>query len=555
MLKLKGRSVVFGHVCGPAFVYQQNIGRIPSFSIVKEQIPAEWLKFEKARYETREQLLACKAKAQQLDYGDKSVVFDIQVALLDDSYVLQELKKELQNSLKNIAFCLDKVIKKCSQQFQHSASLCVRERYFDLKDVGDRLMQILLEQPCKQKQKKGVLVAESLGPSDVISLNKEDVLGIVLENSCTTSHALILAKGLRVPIVVGVEGACEKINTNDLLELNGESGEVFVNPDNVKFFDEKTPKVSGRPVLVDGESVDFYWVYDGIDSKNTSKDLPTQGIGLVRSEMLLAGRNDFPKEEEQFLFYKNIVEQTVDGVVVLRTWDIGGDKKLDLQGQLHEENPFLGVRGIRYCLENEAVFKSQLLAMLRASAFGKTQILYPMISCVEELIQANKILEECKNHLHIHGVPFDTHVPVGIMVEVPGVALALDLFAPHCDFFSLGTNDLVQYTLAVDRTNDNVAKLYQMTHPAILRILMWVYEQAKNTGKKIFVCGEMPNSIVPLLMCLGIGYRNFTVCVQNFSSLIAVLHKVNLSRLKDALKQALEKEKAEDIFELFEKII
>ena len=553
VLKLMGRVVSFGHAIGPAFMLKKHLFSVPEFTISEEQIPQEWARFEKACKEAERQLMECKVQVggnTEMGHGE---IFDIQIALLKDSYILHELKRTLQHSLKNIETCLVTVVDKCVQRFHEKELLPVHGHYGDLQDVHKRLLCILTgEGNCEQKaaSKGGICIAKDLEPSDVITLKEAEVAGILLECDCAASHAVILARSLRVPILVGVRDACSQIREGAMVEIDSELGACWVN--------KEVPNASAvqelalpNEVSLEGQRVHFYLSYDGHES-HLLKSPAISGIGLVRSEVLFFNRENFPEEEEQFLFYKRIAESANGKPVVLRTLDIGGDK-LPKGQAVQELNPFLGLRGIRYCLKNEDLFRRQLTAMLRASAFGCVKILYPMISGVNELIRANEILGACKQILADRGVPFASNIEVGAMVETPSAVFCMNDLAKHCDFFSVGTNDLIQYTLAVDRTNSAVAHLYQMAHPAIFRCLRLIAQQASEQNKEVLVCGELPNSIVPFLMCLSLGYRSFVVYDNSIPYLAHLCDKISLSDLQKLAVRAQCSPSTATIFSIYEK--
>lgn len=538
VLKLMGRAVSFGHAVGPAFVLKKHSSVVPEFSIAEDQIAHEWLRFEKACKEAERQLVECKAHVGNSVEMDRAEIFDIQIALLKDSYILHELKRMLRDSLKNVEACLVAVVEKCLQRFREKESALGQEHYWDLQDICRRLLRILTGEVTGENRivpKGSVCVAKGLEPSEVITLKEAKISGILLECECAASHAVILAKSLKVPILIGIKDACSKIKEGTIIEIDGDRGVCWANKEVEKM--PVTQKLSiPDKISIEDQNVGFYLSYDGNES-SLLKVSAISGIGLVRSEMLFFNRDDFPDEEEQFLFYRRIVESANGKPVVLRTLDIGGDKLP--KGQcVQESNPFLGLRGIRYCLKHEDVFRQQLMAMLRASAFGCVRILYPMISDVNELIRANEILETCKQDLSDKGIVYNSNIEVGAMIETPGAVFCMNDLAKHCDFFSVGTNDLIQYTLAVDRTNATVAPLYKMTHPAVFRCLRLIAQQVNELDKEILVCGELPNAVVPFLMCLSLGYRSFVIYENSIPYLAHLCNKISLRELKMLVAQA-----------------
>lgn len=553
VVRLTGRTVGFGHAVGPVFKLEECLSAVPEFAITKEQIPQEWMRFEKVCEEAERQLLECKTYMGNGSEIERSEVFDIQIALLKDSYILQELKRTMQNKLKNVEACLVSVVEKCVKMFREKDSSPVLGTYGDLQDVSKRLLCLLEGRDVRNGivDKKGnICVAKNLEPSDVITLKEAGIAGILLECDCTASHAVILARSLRVPILVGVKDVCSKMNDGAIVEIDSEMGACWVNDGKENVSITSTLPIPDT-ISLDGQSIRFYLSYDGYDSPLLERSL-ISGVGLVRSEMLFFNREDFPDEEEQFLFYKDIVASANGKPVVLRTLDVGGDKLPRKQFQ-QELNPSLGLRGIRYSLKNEDMFCQQLLAILRASALGCVRILYPMISDVGELIQANKFLEKCKWILSDRKIDFDPEIKVGVMLETPSAVLCMNDLAAHCDFFSVGTNDLIQYTLVVDRTNPAVANLYQMTHPAIFRCLRLIARQSSELKKEVYVCGELPNGVVPFLMCLSLGFRSFVVYDNYVSYLANLCNKVDKADLEILIAEAQNKTSSGAVFSVFEK--
>lgn len=553
VLRLMGRAVSFGHAVGPAFILKKNVATVPEFTISKEQIPQEWSRFENACKIAEQQLLTCKTFVENGSKVKRGEVFDIQIALLKDSYILQELKRTLQVTLKNIETCWTIVIKKCMKVFCEREALPALKNDGDLQDICQRLLCILTGEDVGKKitHKKGcICVTKNLEPSDVITLKNAGISGIVLENDCVTSHAIILAKSLRIPILTGVKDACTRIKDNAVVEIDSEMGACWVNKKNTSTTDIHTLTLPDSFSL-SGQNVHFYLAYDGCHLPLLQKST-IDGIGLVRTELLFFNRETLPDEEEQFLFYKDIVTSAHGKPVTLRTLDIGGDKLPN--GQCSQElNPFLGLRGIRYCLKHETIFRQQLLAMLRASAFGCVRILYPMISDVQELVHANQILEECKHILANKQIAFCQTIQIGAMLETPSAVLCMNDLAAYCDFFSIGTNDLIQYILAVDRTNPVVANLYQITHPSVFRCLHFIAKQANKQGKEVLVCGELPNGVVPFLMCLGLGFRSFVAYENHIPYLAHLCNKIDRTALETLTTQALNITSSDAIFSIFEK--
>lgn len=544
MKQYRGIGVNFGKVFGQVFCYQKNNLGIPHYKISKENVLDEWKRYQNALVKTKMQLLDCQKNMQEKLGENEAEIFEIQLALLEDDYLSKALYKEIEASLCNVEYCLKKVMDTCMHQFKGHEMLHIRESCWDFNDVTSRILKNLLlviDSPHAKIELKGkIIVASNLEPSDVADFVDKEIAGIVLEEACLTSHAIIMARGLNIPIIVGVEGIYSKVVAGEKILIDGTNGKVFLRP--FDWFLEQYLKISEANVKEfktkkESITVDFWFSYDSHLTGDLLGAHQAKGIGLLRTESVFLSKIELPDEEKQFLFYKSVVEKVAPYPIVLRVLDVGGDKIAKTSFR-EEFNSFLGVRGIRYCLFNSGIFKKQLRAMLRASAFGKARILYPMITGVEDLLQANALLEECKNELRIEGIPYDEAIPVGAMIEVPSAVLLMEQLSSLCQFFNLGTNDLIQYTLAADRTNSLISKRYSAIHPSFLRMLKIVFENAKNLKIPISVCGEMVSSDIGFLICLAIGFRSFCVYssqIECLKSILLDLEQEDLSFIFDKI--------------------
>ncbi len=557
----RGIGITRGKVLGQVFCYQKDLLGVPCYRISPKDIESEWVRYQVALDLTKTQLLECQKNVKEKLGTNEAEVFEIQLALLDDNYLSKALYKEIESNLYNVEFCLKNVIEVCMRQFKGHAMLHVRESCLDFDDVTSRILKNLLSissiAPLNANLQGKIIVADNLEPSDVVDLSDKEIVAIVLANTCLNSHAIIVARGLNVPIVVGVEGIHLKVSSHDIILVDGSAGKVFINPSKVFADHYLTESERKKKLGVTQENVldvDFWLSYDAHLTKEFMNSNQIKGIGLLRSESIFLSKDEIPEEEEQFLFYKSVVEKFAPFPVVLRVLDVGGDKIA--KGAVQKEpNPFLGIRGIRYCLYNDGLFKHQLRAMLRASAFGKVQILYPMITGSEDLLQANALLEECKLELRNEKIAYDDSIPIGSMIEIPSAVLLMDHLSKFCQFFSLGTNDLVQYTLAADRTNNLVARRYGDLHPSILRMLKMVYENAHVIQTPITICGEMASSIKGFLVGLALGFRSFCVYdnqVECLKSILCNLNKEDLAFIADKLWAF---SNSQDISRFFEKFL
>ena len=541
MLELKGQFITQGSAYGPAFWYERNVFSIPCFDITKEQIPHELARLKEARKKTKKQLLLSKEEAVRTFGPKQAKVFDIQIALLDDPYLEQLEQETLVKNLKNAEACLDIVSNRCLQKIKETCIVKTGERYLELEDVTICLIKNLLNYTDKKVfslPQDCILFAEKLEPSDVMSLKDEKIVGLVLTENCFAAHAVILARGMNIPIVLGADVKKEQVSHNTWVQLDSKSGAVVLNPVVASLTASLPSQEITDPISKDGVCVDFWLTSGSVLPAEKIELLGAKGIGLFRSEEIFLNQPVFLSEEEQFQAYKDRVMAAAPYPIVLRTLDIGGDKTADIV-KSKDPNPFLGLRAIRYCLKHQKVFKTQLRAMLRASAFGSIRILYPMISGVMELIEANTLLEQCKKELQQQGIAFDENVPVGCMIEIPSAVCTLDQLAPHCQFWNVGTNDLVQYTLAMDRTNSQVSHWHNMAHPAILRSLKWIVDSASNFNQPVCLCGEMAGLAATFLICLGLGFRSFSIYEDQIPYLKQVLHRASIKDLSKITEDAL----------------
>lgn len=529
-IKLKGKPIVFGHARGFAFLYRKDVSSIPCYDIPVDQTYQEWQRFLRALEEAKIQLEQLKENAIKVFGIDEAEIFDVQLALLEDPYILDHLQKKLSEIKKNIEFCFKQIVDDCSNRFKSHKLSLIKERYLDFDDIVSRLLKILLKDVSsnffEENLEGRILLAQTLTPSDVFSLKGKGIRGILLEEKCFISHAIILAKNLGVPIVVGLENLCSLAKSDVPIEINGETGEVWLG---VEKFHLAPEVLFEKKDFCNQSNIEFYLSYNESTSEDFLRESFIAGIGLLRSEVLFLSKNNVLSEEEQFSHYKEAVVKAKGKTVILRTLDVGGDKMLSTTSS--KSSP-LGLRGIRWSLKNTPAFKTQLRAMLKASAYGNAKILYPMVSSTQELKQANEILENCKEELKSENIPFQENIETGAMLETSCSFLIMDLLAKHCSFFSIGSNDLMQYLLDIDRTDEQVAELYDWQHPAVLRTLQATIEHANELNKPVYMCGELPNIPEALLFCVGLGFRKFTISADRLSSYQKLVDEIDLSKLQ-----------------------
>lgn len=553
--KLKGIPAASGIAIGPAYVLGKEEVVVNPYKISENDIPIEIARFEDALIETRKEILDIKRKISN-ELGDEHAqIFDAHILVLEDRVLIEEVITNLKKEKLCVEYIFSKVLKKYVGAFARMEDEYLRERTADINDVGKRIIRKLLgkEQKLLENVGKGVIVvAHDLSPSDTAAMFKKNIAAFITDIGGRTSHTAIMAKSLEIPAVVGLEEATIKIKPDDILIVNGRLGEVIINPDEklLSEYKEKKEKVALleqdlRDLKdLEAETTDGRKISIGANIE-LPEEVPSliehgsEGIGLYRTEYFYMNRKDLPSEDEQFESYKQVAEAILPHSAVIRTLDLGGDKfisKLQVPGEMHS---FLGWRAIRFCLARPEIFKTQLRAILRASAFGKLKIMYPMISGIEELKAANKILNEVKKDLSSKKIKFDERLEVGAMIEVPSAALTADILAQEADFFSIGTNDLIQYALAVDRTDEKVAYLYEPAHPAVLRLIKTIIEAGHNAGIWVGMCGEMSGDPEFALLLLGMGLDEMSMPSLNIPKIKYVIRSVSLKTAQKIVEKAL----------------
>jgi phosphotransferase system enzyme I (PtsI) len=520
---VQGISASQGIAYGQIFVYVQSEVEIPSYHVDPEKRIDEVARFDKALLLTRQQISKIRDEVEKNLGKDEALIFDAHLLVLEDEALISETIRESETTGRNIESCFDAVSKKYIQAFSEIDDEYLRERAGDIRDVAQRVLQNLLgqaETSLSHLVKGRVVIANDLSPSDSAAIDRGAGLAIVTDSGSKTTHAVIVARSMQVPAVVGVRNLTKRARTGDWALVDGYDGIIILNPSEQTLFrygriqsQKKSFEIrmreanSQKAVTLDGVEVSLMANIENVEEVAQVREFRARGVGLFRTEYLFLRTSRIPSEQEQFLAYKAVVEGLAPDPVIIRTLDLGGDKPMASDPALFpkEDNPFMGFRAIRFCLDNRDLFKDQLRAILLASHFGKTKVMYPMISGADEVAQANALIEECKAELRLRGQPFDEALEVGAMIEIPSAAATIDLLGKQCDFFSVGTNDLIQYLLAIDRGNDRIAHLYEPSHPAVLRTLKRIFDDAHRMGIPVGVCGEMGGDPVyaPLLFGLG----------------------------------------------------
>ncbi|MEK6732957.1 MAG: phosphoenolpyruvate--protein phosphotransferase [Candidatus Omnitrophota bacterium] len=550
---LKGIPASPGIAIGKAFLFDTSQLIVNEKDIKQDAIPSEITRFEEALIKTRSEILAIQKKISKEMGTQHAEIFNAHLLVLEDRMLIEEVIEGLKKERKCVEYIFSKVIEKYIKVFSKMNDEYLKERTSDIEDVGKRILKNLIgaqEKTLSDLKEEVIVVAYDLSPSDTANMHKKNVKGFVTDIGGRTSHTAIMAKSLEIPAVVGLENVTARVKAGDMLIVDGADGIVLINPDKtvLKKYEAKQQKfvefektllnLKDTPATtLDGHRVE---ISANIELPNEVSSViahGAEGIGLYRTEFLYMNRNDVPDEEEQFEAYKKVTTRLPKKPVIIRTLDLGGDKFLSQLKFPHEMNPFLGWRAIRFCLAKPEVFKVQLRAILRASVFGNIKIMFPMISGLGELRQAIKVLEEAKQELRVKKVSFNENIEVGAMIEIPSAALTCDLLAKEVDFFSIGTNDLIQYSLAVDRANEKIAYLYKPTHPAVLRLIKNIIDSGHKENIWVGMCGEMAAETGFVLILLGLGLDEFSMSPVLVPEMKYVISNV---RFEDARKVAEE---------------
>ena len=561
-MRIQGISGSRGVAVGNVYRYIQEEIVIPDYTVAEDKVEEEIGKFAAAMAATLKQLDTIRQKALDEMGPEEAAIFEAHMQIAQDPSLSDGIKSLVESSHTNVVAATAQTIETFANIFLGMEDPYMRERGADIKDIGDRLMRNMLGMnPRGLSHISGevILVAQDLAPSDTASLDKNVVKGIVTAAGGPTSHAAIMARTLEIPAVMGV-GDIESFVDGDKAVVLGTDGIVEMNPSDADW-DEYTNQAAAfqeelkrlresanlEATTTDGHHVELFGnIGKAKDAKN-ALTMGAQGIGLYRTEFLYMENDELPAEDVQFEEYKKVAQDMKGKPVIIRTMDIGGDKELKCLDLPSEMNPFLGYRAIRISLNRPDIFKVQLRALLRASAFGDIHIMYPMIASVEEVKQANAMLDECKEELTADGKEFNKDIKVGIMIEVPAAAVISPILAKYVDFFSIGTNDLCQYTLAVDRMNEAIGSLYQPLHPGVLRLIKHVIDASHEQGKFTGMCGELASDPVATMILLGLGLDEFSMTASSIPLIKNILRSVSKAECEEVANKALTMDTAEEI--------
>jgi len=554
-------------VCqGRILVLRETVEGINRRELLEAEVSQEIERLEKALIQTRFQIQEVQHKVNAAMGGEEASIFEAHLLILEDQTVIEEVIKQIRDGRKNVEWAFNEVTEKYIESLSAIDDEYLRERSKDLKDVANRVLGVLTgrsqKNPLNQLQNPCIVVAEDLTPSVTALLDKKMVLGFATDAGSKTSHTAILARSLGIPAVVGLKDISKRLRNGQYVLLDGFNGCLILNPTDQSLFEygqlvkkqvhlhEKLADLTLKPATtLDGKNIILSANIEQPSNAAAVIEAGNEGVGLFRTEYLYLNRTALPTEEEQYQAYREVAVALKPHPVILRTLDLGGDKFISHLPLPREMNPFLGWRAIRFCLQETDIFRTQLRAILRASTEGNIKMMYPMISGLEELNQANELLEECKADLAQKGIPFDPSIECGIMIEIPSAVLVADSLAKRVKFFSLGTNDLIQYTLAVDRLNERIAHLYEPTHPAILRSIRMTIEAAHRHQIWVGICGEMASDLILVPILIGLGIDELSVGPSQTPQVKYLIRRMKLSEAKELAEWALTIESANEILE------
>ncbi|OGW78405.1 MAG: phosphoenolpyruvate--protein phosphotransferase [Omnitrophica bacterium RIFCSPLOWO2_02_FULL_45_16] len=562
-LTLRGIPAAPGIVTGHALLLDRQQYVIPKRSLKEDQISNEIKHFKDALIQTKQEILDIKKRISEELSSEHGQIFSAHLLVIEDSMLIEEVIAKIKKEKLSAEYVFQDVLKKYIKVFSEMEDEYLRERISDINDIGKRILKNLIgarEDALSTLKEKAIVISYDLSPSDTATMHKKNVIGFATDIGSRTSHTAIMAKSLEIPAVVGLETATKNVKSGDTLIVDGTHGVVIVNPApaTLKHYESSRKKlVAFEKHLLemkdlpcetkDGRKIELMANIELHEEVPSVIAHGAEGIGLYRTEYFYMNRKDLPTEEEQFKAYSVVAKKMKPYNVVIRTLDLGGDKFLSQLEIPQEMNPFMGWRAIRFCLARPDIFKTQMRAILRASSFGKLKMMYPMISGIEELQQANAILEDTKRELRKEGISFDENMQVGAMIEVPSAALTADILAREADFFSIGTNDLIQYSLAVDRVNEKIAYLYEPAHPAILLLIKNIIEAGHKAGIWVGMCGEMAGDIFMTLILLGFGLDEFSTSPIAIPELKKIIRAVTMDQAKEIAQQAITLSTGKDI--------
>jgi phosphotransferase system enzyme I (PtsI) len=562
----RGTPASPGVVIGDVFLLNRESIEVTEEKIPENEVAREILKFKEALNDTKQETLKIKEKVSKRIDPDHARIFDVQIMIAEDELINNAVIEKIKQSRTNAEFAYKTVIEQTIQAISSAKDEYLREKITDINAVANKLIYNLLgikHLTIESIDSPVILVAKSLSPGDVVHMKKESILGFATDMGGGTSHVALLAKSMGIPAVVGLKNFFDQVQDKQNIILDGIKGEVIVCPDEQtlkeyqkrrKYILQKTAdlvELKSLPAQTkDGRRIELSANIELPSDTDSALEYGAEGIGLFRTEYLYITRAGFPTEEEQYKAYGEVAEKIYPKSVILRTFDLGGDKFDRHTGDLYETNPFLGWRAIRACLDLPEMFKVQLRAMLKASAKKNVKIMFPMVSGLGELQKAKAILNEAMEDLRRKKIPYDEKIKTGIMVEIPSAALSADSLAKECDFFSIGTNDLIQYTLAVDRGNEKIAHLYQGFHPAVLKLIKESIDAAHKNGIWVGLCGEMAADPLAAVLLVGMGVDELSTSAMAIPEIKKIIRSIKFEEAKKHAEDVLELSTIDEIKKL-----
>ncbi len=547
-----------GIVIGKAYVFAKQAPRVEEKSIAENEVTLELERLQHAIDRSERELQKVLQLTEQKVGSQKAKIFEAQIMILADAVLFGTIRKKVQKDLKSAEYVVHREISRYQQMMMNSSDEYMRERAHDVEDVKNRVIRnIQQEKLISRFEPNSIVISEILTPADTVLFSRNEVLAYATDMGGVTSHAALLARSLKIPSVVGLKNITKLIQIDDIIIVDGYTGNVIINPteETINRCNERKAEHeqfdSGLKELreltaqtTDGKEIRLCCNIEFSEEARNVHEQGSSGVGLYRTEGLFLRTENYPSEEEQYIEYRAVVEKSNPFKAVMRTLDIGGDKVVS--SYQSEENPFLGWRGIRLLLDRPDVFMTQLKAMLRASAHGEIWIMLPMISGIKEIRQSKELLEKAKKELRDKNIPFDENIKIGAMIEVPSAAVLAGEIAQEVDFLSIGTNDLIQYLLAVDRGNEVVSSLYQEFHPAVIKTIRYIILEAHRAGKPVSMCGEMAGDPVALLLLLGLGLDEFSMSPHVLPEIKKIIRSVSFAEASEIARRVLEMKTEDD---------
>jgi phosphotransferase system enzyme I (PtsI) len=562
----KGVAVSPGIAIGRALILESSIASVFRVPLKVEDVPAEMERFRSALLKTRDDLLQLRETVSRAMGDEYASIFDAHAMIVTDPSFADKVIQKIESEQVNAEWAVSQVEEELEARFESFENEYLRERGDDIKDVGESLLknlQGISHHDLSEIDHDVVILAHDLTPSDAVRFNRKPIVGFATESGGRTSHTSIIAKSLFLPAVIGVGRLTEIIDNEELVIIDGYEGTILVNP-TPALVKEYTSKVSRheeyekqllanrdlRAETRDGHVVALQANIELVEELDDAKKYGAEGIGLYRSEFLFISKSpQLPNEDEHFEVYRRLAEAVAPNWAVIRTFDLGGKKLAREVMGSKEDNPVLGLRALRLCMKHRDMFKTQLRALLRASAFGRIKIMFPLVSGVQELRQVKAFVREIESELDAEGVPYNKGLEIGIMIEVPAAAVIADVLATETDFFAIGTNDLIQYSLAIDRSNENVSYLYEPFHPGLLRLIKFVIDAGEKGGIPVSMCGEMASDPLYAIVLIGLGLKVFSMSPAAIPVIKNVIRSLRYKECKRIADQALQKKTAQEIEE------